>query len=147
TALNIAAPINIHATIPVILPDSFIASFVFNQLSLLVRTDIKIVPITPTAAPSVGVATPAKIEPKTITIRIKGKMTALKASNFSLNDTRSSFNNAGAFLGSLYAINNMYSIKSVIKSNPALKPPANKLDTDTPVIAPYTTIFRLGGIS
>ncbi len=56
-------------------------------------------PATPTAADSVGVATPKKIEPRISTISIDGKTSALSAISFSPSEARRADGSSGTHSG------------------------------------------------
>ena len=59
-----------------------------SKLRRLRKTAGTMAPATPTAADSVGVAIPKKMEPRIITINKLGKASDLRATSFSRNEAR-----------------------------------------------------------
>ena len=99
TTLNALAPITIHKTMLVNRKVRKHASFKVSQVSCRFMAAQIMEPRAPTAAPSVGVATPEKIEPRTIRISRMGRRTPRSETSFSLKLARSSGGNPGPRLG------------------------------------------------
>ena len=78
TRENIDAPINIIKTNELIFTVVMEASIIFLISSCLFKNEIISAPAAPTAADSVGVATPKKIEPNTDKIKIIGGSKSIK---------------------------------------------------------------------
>ena len=85
--------------IPVSLKVRIEASRIISQENLRCSSAETSAPNTPTAAASVGVVTPAMIEPRVTTTMMMGRITARRASIFSRQEARSSLGRAGARCG------------------------------------------------